>query len=116
MKLSRPRAGANAGCPHRSGKLGGNPVGGGQCFGHPVSSTTLGGGLVRSTALVGVALALAACSGSGGPVVLGLAGPLRPPRGPSLTKAARRRPNCPASPGPNRPPRPAQHEIARCNG
>src|SRR6266566_1147152 len=88
MKLSRPRAGANAGCPHRSGKLGGNPVGGGQCFGHPVSSTTLGGGLVRSTALVGVALALAACSGSGGPVVLGLAGPFGQPRGASMLKAA----------------------------
>src|SRR6266702_781136 len=88
MKLSRPRAVANAGCPHRSGKLGGNPVGGGQCFGHPVSSTTLGGGLVRSTALVGVALALAACSGSGGPVVLGLAGPFGQPRGASMLKAA----------------------------
>src|SRR2546425_10380352 len=88
MKLSGPRAGANAGCPHRSGKLSGNPVGGGQCFGHPVSSTTLGGGLVRSTALVGVALALAACSGSGGPVVLGLAGPFGQPRGASMLKAA----------------------------
>ena len=43
---------------------------------------------MRSTALVGVALALAACSGSGGPVVLGLAGPFGQPRGASMLKAA----------------------------
>jgi branched-chain amino acid transport system substrate-binding protein len=43
---------------------------------------------VRSLAVVGAALWLAACSGSTGPIVIGLAGPFTQPRGASMLRAA----------------------------
>src|SRR2546430_12408680 len=75
-----------------SGKPGGNHVGAMRkhCA-SPEPSLTLPrhlGGPLRRSALVGAALVLAACSRPGGPIVIGLAGPISQAPAPAILRAA----------------------------